>query len=215
MKIYADILYTKVCETDFVSVQGGTGMKIKEVRSYYRSNTKQLSDQIQSLKQQKEKAEKQYKITGEGAFSDEAATLQLSIDAVKKAYDENMKASQAVEEQFCNIANMESSRQQGEAMEEYAEDLGKIMTVFRRMAHGDIVPATDEKKLMEYSDKMYTAAKNMQAMAQQLEEKERKKHKSLWEDEEEKPEYEDPTEIADNTEYVGELQDIEIPELSP
>lgn len=190
-------------------------MKIKEVRSYYRSNTKQLSDQIQSLKQQKEKAEKQYKITGEGAFSDEAATLQLSIDAVKKAYDENMKASQAVEEQFCNIANMESSRQQGEAMEEYAEDLGKIMTVFRRMAHGDIVPATDEKKLMEYSDKMYTAAKNMQAMAQQLEEKERKKHKSLWEDEEEKPEYEDPTEIADNTEYVGELQDIEIPELSP
>ncbi len=190
-------------------------MKIKEVRSYYRSNTKQLSDQIQSLKQQKEKAEKQYKITGDGTFSDEAATLQLSIDAVKKAYDENMKASQAVEEQFCNIANMESSRQQGEAMEEYAEDLGKIMTVFRRMAHGDIVPATDEKKLSEYSDKMYTAAKNMQAMAQQLEEKERKKHKSLWEGEEEKTEYEDPTEIADNTEYVGELQDIEIPELSP
>jgi hypothetical protein len=190
-------------------------MKIKEVRSYYRSNTKQLSDQIQSLKQQKEKAEKQYKITGDGTFSDEAATLQLSIDAVKKAYDENMKTSQAVEEQFCNIANMESSRQQGEAMEEYAEDLGKIMTVFRRMAHGDIVPATDEKKLSEYSDKMYTAAKNMQAMAQQLEEKERKKHKSLWEGEEEKTEYEDPTEIADNTEYVGELQDIEIPELSP
>ena len=47
----------------------------------------------------------------------------------------------------------------------------------------------------------------MQMMAQQAE-KERKKHKSLWEDEEEITS-EDPTEIADNTEYSGTLPDID------
>ena len=97
-------------------------------------------------------------------------------------------------------------------MKEIAADMGKIMTVFRRLAHGDTVPQTDEKKLMEYDDKMYQMAKNMQMLAQQME-KERKKHKSLWEDEE-KEAPDDPTEIADNTEYAGELPDIEIPDVS-
>ena len=45
---------------------------------------------------------------------------------------------------------MEVAKQQGEAMEESVEDLGKIMEVARRLMDGDIVPPTDEKKLMEY-----------------------------------------------------------------
>ena len=65
---------------------------------------------------------------------------------------------------------------------------------------------------MEYDDKMYQMAKNMQAMAQQME-KELEKHKSLWEDEEKK-EYPDPQEVADNSEFGGELPDIEIPEVT-
>ena len=108
---------------------------------------------------------------------------------------------------------MENFKQQGDAMKEEMENMGKVMTVFRRMAKGDIVPLTDEKKLMEYNEKMYTMAKNMQSMAQQLE-KEHEKHKSLWEDEEEK-EYPDPQEVADNTEYAGALPDIAIPEAAP
>jgi len=47
-------------------------------------------------------------------------------------------------------------------------------------------------------------------VAQQMEEKERKKHKSLWQDEEEPTEY-DPQGTADNAEYTGVLPDIEIP----
>ena len=66
---------------------------------------------------------------------------------------------------------------------------------------------------MEYDDKMYQMAKNMQAMAQQME-KEHEKHKSLWEDEEKK-EYPDPGEVADNSEYTGPLPDIDIPEVVP
>ena len=89
------------------------------------------------------------------------------------------------------------------------EDMAKIMTVFRRMAHGDIVPQTDEKKLMEFDDKMYASAKNLQTMAM-MREKEREKHDSLWEDEE-KTVNPDPGEVADDSPYTGPLPDIEIP----
>ena len=187
-------------------------MKIGEAKPIYYANRKKLVDQMRSLSKQKEEADKKYKLTGESAFSEQAATLEISLDATKQAFEENQKVIDSLMEQWANISNMESSKQQGEAMKEIAADMGKIMTVFRRLAHGDTVPQTDEKKLMEYDDKMYQMAKNMQMLAQQME-KERKKHKSLWEDEE-KEAPDDPTEIADNTEYAGELPDIEIPDVS-
>lgn len=187
-------------------------MKIGEAKPIYYANRKELVDQMRSLSKQKEEADKKYKLTGESAFSEQAATLEISLDATKQAFEENQKVIDSLMEQWTNVSNMESSKQQGEAMKEIAADMGKIMTVFRRLAHGDTVPQTDEKKLMEYDDKMYQMAKNMQILAQQME-KERKKHKSLWEDED-KEAPEDPMEIADNTEYAGELPDIEIPDVS-
>ena len=185
-------------------------MKIGEAKPIYYSKRKDLVDQIRTLSQQKTDAEKNYRLTGDSKFSEQAATLELSIDATNKAFEENQKVIDSLMEQEVAIMNMESSKQQGEAMKKVVENLGKIMTVFRRMAKGDIVPSTDEKKLQEYDDKMYQAAKSMQLMAQQLE-KERKKHKSLWEDEE-KTENPDPQEIAENTEYSGNLPDIEVPD---
>lgn len=186
-------------------------MKTGEAKPIYYANRKELVDQMRSLSKQKEEADKKYKLTGESAFSEQAATLELSLNATKQAFEDNQKVIDSLMEQWANISNMESSKQQGEAMKEMAADMGKIMTVFRRLANGDTVPQSDEKKLMEYDDKMYQMAKNMQMLAQQME-KERKKHKSLWEDED-KEAPEDPTEIADNTEYAGELPDIEIPEV--
>lgn len=90
-----------------------------------------------------------------------------------------------------------TAQQQGEAMAEYAEDLGKIMEVARRIMKGGIVPAADEKKLMDYSMEMYQAAKNMGIMARQ---KDREEYDSLWEEDEEGIECEDTVELADNTE---------------
>lgn len=54
---------------------------------------------------------------------------------------------------------------------------------------------------MEYSMEMYQAAKNIGAMVKQ---REKEKYESLWDDEEEKKEYEDPIETADNTEAFAE-----------
>ena len=85
------------------------------------------------------------------------------------------------------------AKQQGEAAKDYGEEMGKIMTVARRLMHGDQVPMQDEKKLMEYDKDLYIMAKNAGMMAR-LEK--RKKYDSLWEDEEKK-EHENPMEAAD------------------
>ena len=99
-------------------------------------------------------------------------------------------------EQKFAIEDMIVSEQQCDAMEEYAEDLGKIMEVARRIMKGGTVPPNDEKKLMDYSFEMYQAAKNIGAMVKQ---RKKEEYESLWEDEE-PTEYEDPMEVSENTE---------------
>ena len=112
-------------------------------------------------------------------------------------------------EQWSGVANMVSAQQQGDAMEDAAKEQAKILEVARRIMHGDKVPASDEKKLMEYDWKLYSMAKNIASMLEI--QKNRKEHKSLWEDEEKK-EYADPIEEANNTEAFAdgpEVVDVE------
>ena len=187
-------------------------MKISEAQPIYYAKRKQLVDQIRTLYKQKETAKQKYEITGNTAFSEQAATLELSLEATNKAFEENQKVLDEMMEQWVAISNMEVAKQQGDAMAEEAANIGKIMVVFRRIANGDNVPASDERKLMEYNEKMYAAAKNMQALERQLAKKEHKDYDSLWDDEEKK-EYPDPMEVADNSEFAGNLPDIEIPEM--
>ena len=132
---------------------------------------------------------------GKTLYANEAATLELTIEAVKEKQTEYRDYMDKLLEQWSATANMVSAKQQGEAMEEYVEDLAKIMEVARRIMKGGIVPPSDEKKLMDYSMEMYQAAKNMGALA-----KEREEYDSLWEEEEEEREVEDPMETADNAE---------------
>ncbi|SCX08446.1 hypothetical protein SAMN02910339_01211 [Lachnospiraceae bacterium YSD2013] len=187
-------------------------MKIAEAQPTYYANRKQLVEQIRSLYSQKEKAEAKYRVTGDTSFAEQAATLELSLDATNKAFEENQKVIDSLMEQWVAVNNMEVAKQQGEAMADSAAEIGKIMIVFRRIASGDNVPMYDERKLMEYDEKMYSTAKSMQALARQLEKREHKNYDSLWDDEE-KPQNPDPMEIADNTEFAGKLPDIEIPEV--
>ncbi|MBO4615819.1 MAG: hypothetical protein J5717_00565 [Lachnospiraceae bacterium] len=187
-------------------------MKIAEAQPTYYANRKKLVEQIRTLHTQKKTAESRYKVTGDTSFAEQAASLELSLDATNKAFEENQKVIDSLMEQWVAVNNMEVAKQQGDAMAEEAKNIGKIMTVFRRLANGDTVPQYDEQKLMEYDEKMYQAAKNLQMMARQMKERECKNYDSLWDDEE-RPEYPDSMEIADNTEFAGELPDIEIPEV--
>ena len=185
-------------------------MKISEAKAQYYRNSTILSANKSQMSSRKDEVEKRYKETGNESYLKEAATLELSIKNTEEAEKKNQSVLDSINEQWMARMNMESAKQQGEAMAKGAEDMGKVITVFRRLASGDIVPASDEKKLMEYDWKMYQMAKNMQMMAQV---EGRKKHKSLWEDEE-PTENADPNEVANESEYVGSLPEIEISDVS-
>ncbi|MCX4305068.1 MAG: hypothetical protein OSJ69_04635 [Acetatifactor sp.] len=184
-------------------------MKISEAQNIYRAHRQELLDQTRNLIRQREEAQRKYHATGSVEFSEQAVTLQLSVDAVKEKFEENEKILDELAEQHALAWNAEVARQQADTGSEQAEEYAKLMTVAMRISRGDIVPYKDEKKLLEAYPDMYQAAKSAQ-MLHQLDEK-RKKHKSLWKDEEEGPEaveY-DPQGKADNAEVMGDLPEIE------
>jgi hypothetical protein len=133
---------------------------------------------------------------GQELYGDQVDTLELQYNAVKEQQEVYDNFIQQFMEKWDAKVETVSAKENTEAAADYNAELGKIFTVARRMCHGDKVPATDEKKLMEFDDDLYQMAKTAQMMAQV---KKRKEYKSLWEDEEKK-EYADPLEEADNTE---------------
>ncbi|MBR6666231.1 MAG: hypothetical protein IKL22_11030 [Lachnospiraceae bacterium] len=182
-------------------------MTIKEVRQTYGTQIKSYHEQQIALQKQKKELERKINTTpdGKNVYANEAAVLELTIQAVDEKQSEYQAYMEKVTEQWAAVANMEVAKQQGEAMEEYAIDMGKIMEVARRLMKGGIVPPTDEKKLMEYSMELYQAAKNIGAMAK---EKEKEEYDSLWEEKVDKEVAEDPMEVADNAEIFAEGPEI-------
>lgn len=177
-------------------------MKIEEARRLYNTQIREYREQQVILSKQKQELEQKINTTPDGKtiYANEAAVLELTIQAVDEKQDEYKDYMDKLLAQWSGIANMVSTKQQGEAMEEYAVDMAKIMEVARRIMKGAIVPGDDERKLMEYSKELYQAAKNIGAMAKEKKEK----YESLWDDDEEPTEYEDPMEVANNTEAFAD-----------
>lgn len=183
-------------------------MIIKEARQLYGNQIRTYHEQQMQLAKQKKELERKMNTTpdGKSIYANEAAVLELHMEAVAEKKNEYQAYMEKLAEQWTAVANMEVAKQQGDAMEEYAIDMGKIMEVARRLMKGAIVPAADEKKLMEYSMELYQAAKNIGALAKQ---KEKEEYNSLWDDEKETNEtIEDPMEAADNTEVCVAGPDI-------
>lgn len=179
-------------------------MKISEARATYSAQIRAYREQYNALYKQKQELEKKMNTTPDGKtiYAGEAAVLELTMEAVDEKQQEYRDYMSKLMEQETAIFNAEVSEQQGEAMAEYYEDLGKIMEVARRIMNGGIVPASDEKKLMEYSPELYQAAKNIGMLA-----KKREEYDSLWEEEEETV-YEDPAEVAANSEAFAEGPEV-------
>lgn len=181
-------------------------MKVGEARQAYSTQLKEYNTQKYQLAQQKAVLDEKIKNTENGAviYAGEAATMELTYQAVAEKQDEYQTYMDQLMEQWDTKFNEVAAKQNAEAEKEGFEDIAKIMTVARRLMHGDIVPGTDEKKLMEYDSDLYQMAKNAQMMAQL---RERKKYDSLWEDEE-KTETEDPMEAADGQEAFADGPEI-------
>lgn len=183
-----------------------TGMKISEATSMYRAQLAQQRGQRKQLLEQKKKLEKE---AGIDQKNEAGVTLELSEEYQKRMqelqekidvlYDEikqNEKGLDKITETEVGIFNAVSSKNQAEALQEYGEDMAKCLEIARRISNGDKVPATDEKKLMDFNMEIYMAAKNMAVMNM---DKKHKEYDSLWGEEEEK-EYADPQEVASNSE---------------
>ncbi len=185
-------------------------MKIGEAQKLYRAQRASLLEQRKKLLKKREDLEKKMNITPDGKeiYANEAARLELTLDAVTQRFDENQEVLDRLVEERVLVWNAEVSRQQSDVMQEKSDDMAKIMEVARRIGKGAKVPASDEKKLMDYSMEVYLAAKNL---AMLNERKKREKYKSLWEDEDDRQRQEyDPQEKAENAETS-----VGLPDTSP
>ena len=201
-------------------------MKIREARQAYTSQLEALRSRQRKLLKEKEENDARFKYgSGEEAWnggsgvvlelSEEyrkrAKELQETIDQVKEQIEEHVKLRDQVIELEVGIANAEVAKQQGEAMQEYGEEVAKCLEIARRIANGDKVPASDEKKLMDFNMEVYMAAKNMAVMNA---DKKHKEYESLWEEkEEEKVDQPDPHEMAGDTQINVEIPDIGMEEI--
>lgn len=168
-------------------------MKIKEAMQAYNAQLDVLREQRVALSRILDRQE---------------AGLEPNVDRVEitkelkqldAQYEAVFEGREAIHEMSANIFNAEAAKGQAEAAAKYGEEISKIMEVYRRIASGATVPAEDEKKLMDYSYEMYSAAKQAALMAKQNDDE----YDSLWEDEEEDSgEEKSPFEVADETEIA-------------
>ena len=174
-------------------------MKIGDAKTIYAGQISAYQEQKQLLTQQKKALEEKMKYSPEAKemFAEEAATLELTTDALNEKQTEYQEYLNRLNQQWMGLVNAESAKQQGEAMEKYNKDLSKVMEVARRLMKGAIVPATDERKLMEYSMELYQAAKNIGSLAKQ---RDKDKYDSLWKEKEDNTTPEDPVEVANGKE---------------
>ena len=121
----------------------------------------------------------------------DGVTIDLSEEAMQALYDarEKFYADRDAETlRYVAEFNGYAAKAQSEAMEDISADMAKAMETARRIARGDVVPAIDERKLLEYDKELYQMAK---ASAMLHAKEKHKKDKSLYEDDE-KREYTDP-----------------------
>lgn len=148
-----------------------------------------------------------------GSITADGVTIELSEEAQQALSDAREKLFADQEAECIRWAaefNSYVAKQQGEVYEDMAEDMAKALTTARRIARGDIVPATDEQKLMEYSDELYQMAKSA-AMMHKMEK--HRKDKSLYSDEEER-EYTDPEEETTPEQRFGVQVEISVGETA-
>ena len=181
-------------------------MKIGEAQKIYREQVKAyqaeksaISKQLKTIRSRMESSP-----DGQELYGSEAATLELTLSALDEKQKEYQDYLSELADQYCAYWNATVAEQQGDAAKEWAEDMGKIIEVARRIMKGATVPASDEKRLMEFSMEMYQTAKSIGAMVQR---EKKEKYDTLWEEKEEK-EYDDPQEVAENAESGSEGPEI-------
>jgi len=191
-------------------------MKVGEAQKLYRAQRAAIIRQRKELVGRKEALEKKQMTTFDPEqkkiYANEAAALELSIGGMDEKFDENQEVLNRLMQQYWSVYSAESAKQQKESAEDSALEISKIMEVARRIGKGAKVPATDEKKVMDYSMELYMAVKNL-AMLNKMNKKKKEEYDSLWGDEKEKKEYDPEGKAANAETSIGapaELEPIDV-----
>lgn len=125
-------------------------MKIGEAKQMYRDQVNAYRKQQSILSKQLEEVNKKLQQAPQDkkeqeAYQSQAATLQLTLDALEEKEDEYQEYLDQLAERYSAYWNKTVAEQQKEAGKEYAAEMGKLMEVARRLMKGAIVPASDEK----------------------------------------------------------------------
>lgn len=165
-------------------------MKIRDAKQSYAAHRHAIWEKREALAKVL-KEQEQHPLTS--AFDRVELSKELSLlDAQYDAVDKALMGITALE---TKVFGDECNRRQAETEAKMAEEMGKIMEVFRRVSSGAKVPAKDHQKLMDYDMKLYMAAKQAAMLAQQN----KKEYDSLWEDEEKPREEKTCEEVAAET----------------
>mgnify|MGYP006987590183 CR=1 FL=1 len=109
-----------------------------------------------------------------GAPNVDRVEISRELSAVDAQYNEAQGVMESIIERETAIHNAEVAKQQGNALSKAAEEMGKMLEIYHRIASGGQVPPEDEQ--------LYMAAKT----AAMLQEGDGEEYDSLFEDEEEK-----------------------------
>ena len=94
---------------------------------------------------------------------EDGATVAISAEGLglsQKEKEKDTSAQEAIERKMYQEM-LESANEAAEAQGEGYADMAKALEIARRILNGDIVPAQDEKFLMEYNSEIYMRVKSM------------------------------------------------------
>jgi len=170
-------------------------LKIRDAKQAYSAQLDSLLDKKRALSKLLEDQE----TGGAGMQAFDRVEISQELSTVTAQYEATQSVMEGILAKEAAVHNSAAAKQQSEALAAQAEEMAKMMEVYRRIASGGKVPAADERKLMEFSHELYMAAKTASMMAQQDD----KEYDSLWEDEEQDGgETPDAHELAENTEIT-------------
>jgi len=169
-------------------------MKIEEARKAYSAQLDILRNQKQTLTKLLKDSE-----NNSGAQNYDRVEISRELSVVDAQYEATKGVMEDIMARKTAIHNAEVAKQQGEVLAEAADEMAKMMEIYRRIASGGEVPQKDEQRLMEYSKELYMAAK----AAAMVKQGEGEKYDSVFEDEEQtEGETKDASEIAGEAEIA-------------
>lgn len=148
-------------EKEFVMLRNGGSMIVDATESSIAQNVTAKGKENVAARQKTAQLTEENK---EPATTETGVVVEIS-DNLKEMYQQQA----------------ESAKEAADAMGEEMRNMAKILEIARRISRGDHVPASDEKKLMEYDKDLYQMAKSSAALNAG---RRHKKYKSLFEEEE-------------------------------